>query len=346
MVLVPTINERSNIIASVHNGHGHFGQEATWSRLYQHYWWPTAYDEIKEFVKTCHECQIFANVPNKVALHGNVPVHHLFERFAIDYVGPFPETKSKNRYIILAVECYSRWPVTKAVKQADTNTTVNFMYNEIFTVFGPSRFLLSDNGLHFTGNEVEEFIKHIKVKHQYATPYHPQTNGMVESINGVIVKSLKKMAFEHKNDWDVLLPSVLYAYRTKAHSILKIYPYELVFGVEPLGVDKDVLQQYGRKIGFERLVLLQQRNGHQSFVVDYDESGFDEDSRNKEVSVGDKVLLLKHSRRNKLEPKYRKKLYTVLVKKANNVLILANDKGIRLKRAVNGSQVRKYHQRR
>ncbi|KAG1135450.1 hypothetical protein G6F37_012802 [Rhizopus arrhizus] len=168
---------------------------------------------------------------------------------------------------------------------------------------------------------------------------------MVEFINGVIVKSLKKIAYEHKEDWDVLLPSVLYAYRTKAHSILKLSPYELLFGVEPFDVDKDVLQQYGRRIGLERLAYLQQRNGLQNFMVDYDNENGITQAENTKINVGDKILLLKRNRKNKLDPKYRRKLYTVLVKKANNVLILANDKDIRLKRAVNGSQVRKYYHR-
>lgn len=74
---------------------------------------------------------------------------------------------------------------------------------------------------------------------------------MVESINGVIVKSLKKVVHERKLDWDVMLPAVLYACRTMAHSVLRISHYELLFGIEPLGEEKDVLQQYGRKIGFE-----------------------------------------------------------------------------------------------
>lgn len=245
----------------------------------------------------------------------------------------------------MAVECYSRWHIAKAAKKADSRTTVDFMYNELFTMCGASKFWLSDNGLHFTGNEVEEFTKHLRIKHQYTTPYHPQTNGMVESINGIIVKSLKKAAHEHKEDWGVLLLSVLYAYRTKAHSILKLPLYELLFGVEPLGVDNDVLQQYGRRIGFERLAYLQQRNGLQNFMVNYDIVSDITHAENTKINVGDKVLLLKHNRKNKLDPKYRRKLYTVLVKKANNVLILANDKGIRLKRAVNGFQVRKYYQR-
>ena len=57
------------------------------------------------------------------------------------------------------------------------------------------------------------------------------------------------------------------------------------------------------------------------------------------------MLMVKHNRKNKLEPNYRDKFYTVLVKKSNNAYILANEKDIRLKRAVNGSHIRKYYAR-
>lgn len=127
---------------------------------------------------------------------------------------------------------------------------------------------------------------------------------MVESINGVIVKSLKKVVHERKLDWDVMLPAVLYACRTMAHSVLKISHYELLFGIEPLGEEKGVLQQYGRKIGFERLTLLQQRNGHQQYQVIYVEKEM-EGNDDSVIKFRDKVLMVKHNRKNKLEPNYR-----------------------------------------
>ncbi|KAI8334552.1 hypothetical protein BD560DRAFT_428636 [Blakeslea trispora] len=120
-----------------------------------------------------------------------------------------------------------------------------------------------------------------------------------------------------------MLPSILYAYRTKAHSILKLSPYELLFGIEPLGK----IKMY-----------------YNNFMPDYNVS--DQVTPDvSEINIGDPVLMLKHNRRNKLEPKYRDRIYTVLAKKTNNVYILSNDKGIRLKRAVNGSQIRRYYAR-
>ncbi|KAI8327376.1 hypothetical protein BD560DRAFT_316973, partial [Blakeslea trispora] len=136
IVHVPRLRERAELITTMYDQHGHYGQDATWARLYKRYWWPTAYEDLRQYIKSCHACQVFSNVPNKMVLKGNIPTHHLFERFAIDYIGPFPTTISKNMYIILAVDCYSRWPIAKAVKPADSKTMVKFMYDELFTVHG------------------------------------------------------------------------------------------------------------------------------------------------------------------------------------------------------------------
>ncbi|EIE75604.1 hypothetical protein RO3G_00308 [Rhizopus delemar RA 99-880] len=208
-VKVPTIHERALLLKEVHDGHGHYGQDATWKRLYLQYWWPKAYEETKNYVKSCVPCQLFANLPENLPVVGKVPVNHLFERFGIDYIGPFPESRSGNKYIIMAIEYFTNWPVAKAVKKADSETTVKFLYEEIFCNFGPVEKILSDNGSHFTSKEVEEFAKYVNTRHQFSAPYKPSTNGKVEHVNNVIAKGIKKMVMNNKKNWNTLLPAML-----------------------------------------------------------------------------------------------------------------------------------------
>jgi hypothetical protein len=61
-VRVPKFDEREQFMKETHDGHGHFGINATWARLYWWYWRPTAYEDVKNYVATCPECQLFANV--------------------------------------------------------------------------------------------------------------------------------------------------------------------------------------------------------------------------------------------------------------------------------------------
>lgn len=106
-VLIPTFEERPAILNEVHEGHGHFGINASWARLYKEYWWPNCYCDLTNHIKTCRECQLFSNpVPNLAT--ERVPVHYLFEQFALDFVGPLPKTNKGNTHILVAIEAFSR----------------------------------------------------------------------------------------------------------------------------------------------------------------------------------------------------------------------------------------------
>lgn len=160
----------------------------------------------------------------------------------------------------MAVEYYTSWPIARAAKSADSDTIVKFLYEEIFTVFGPPMKLLSDNGLHFTSKEVEAFTKFVNVRHQFSAPYKPSPNGKVEKLNGTITRGIKKMVVNNPKKWDTLLPSMLYAYRTKIHKTLGISPYKALYGLAPRNYNADPLQELGNKLGLERLYLLMDKN--------------------------------------------------------------------------------------
>ncbi|KAG1277745.1 hypothetical protein G6F66_012218 [Rhizopus arrhizus] len=323
---VPPIKERIKILREVHDGHGHFGKDATWHVYIQ----VTGGQPLTTRQKTTFPLAI-----------STVPINQLFERFAVDYVGPLPKSADGNQYIIVAVEYYTRWPIARAVAQANSETTIKFLYEEIFTCFGPPTHILSDNGTHFVSQDVEAFIKFVNTHHQYATPYHPQTNGRVEQFNGTLVRGIKKMTATHPKIWDTYLHSILYAYRTKCHQSIGISPYELLYGIPPRSPNEDILQQIGRKMGFERSFFLQQRQ-----LADEDNSKEPEKQSNqvnsKQLPVGSEVLRLNQLKKHKLDYNYRNQVYTVLASLKNNVYILANRHGKRLKRAINGAHLRRF----
>ncbi|RXN15612.1 myosin-1 isoform X3 [Labeo rohita] len=64
------------------------------------------------------------------------------------------------------------------------------------------------------------------------SPYHPQTNGLVEKLNGTIQRSLTKMVGEKPSSWDQHLKATLFALRTKNQITTKYSPYYLMFGRE------------------------------------------------------------------------------------------------------------------
>jgi len=65
------------------------------------------------------------------------------------------------------------------------------------------------------------------------TAYHPQTDGMVEKFNGTLEKMLAINTNAEQNDWDLLIPFKLFAYRASTHSDTGYSPFQLMYGREP-----------------------------------------------------------------------------------------------------------------
>ena len=72
--------------------------------------------------------------------------------------------------------------------------------------------ILTDLGTNFTSRLLAELYSLLHVNALQTSPYHLQTDGMVERFNVTLKEMLRKSAQEDGKDWDKLLPYLLFAY--------------------------------------------------------------------------------------------------------------------------------------
>jgi len=70
------------------------------------------------------------------------------------------------------------------------------------------------------------------IKKTRTTPYHPQSDGMVERFNRALEAQLSKFADHNQKDWDLHIPFLLMAYRSAIHDTTGCSPVKLMMGRE------------------------------------------------------------------------------------------------------------------
>jgi hypothetical protein len=187
------------------------------------------FNDIRTYVKSCDECQKRGKNWRIEPLHP-IKVRQPFDRLGMDIVRPLPETKRGNKYIVVATEYLMKWPEARAIPNARASSVVSFFYKDIICHHGCPKEVLTDRGTHFVNEMLDSLCQELGVKHRLSTAYHLQTNRLVERFNRTLCEALAKYANENKNDWDVYLSSVLFAYRTKKHNTTRYKPFYLIYG--------------------------------------------------------------------------------------------------------------------
>lgn len=212
---------------------GHTGIKKTRDKLKLCYW-PHMGRDIEKFVKSCTTCQLnkTPRKPKYGFLHP-IPPNEIFERIHIDIIGPMHESEKHNRYIITAIDSFSRYAYARAVSEVKTSDVIEFMMEEIFTKHGCPSYLVSDNGTQFTSTQFQTYLKTLGINHNRTCEYHPQANGLDERLNGTLVRILKNYINPDQSDWDVKLQWAVFLYNTTNHSTTLTSPYTILYGVEP-----------------------------------------------------------------------------------------------------------------
>ena len=75
---------------------------------------------------------------------------------------------------------------------------------KMFTRVGIPREILTDQGSNFTSQLLAELYRLLHIRPIRTSPYHPQTDGLVERFNQTLKSMLRKVATQEGEAWDKL----------------------------------------------------------------------------------------------------------------------------------------------
>jgi len=76
----------------------------------------------------------------------SILVCELFYRVVMDTIRPLPETKSGNKYIVVAINHYSKWCEAKVVVDHGAKTIAKFLEDDVICRYKVPKFVLTNNG--------------------------------------------------------------------------------------------------------------------------------------------------------------------------------------------------------
>ena len=76
---------------------------------------------------------------------------------------------------------------------------------------------------------IEEMCKIFSIKKLQTMPYHPQTNGLAERLNQMIIQMIGKLEEDKKANWPSHLVEIAHAYNTTCSTDMGYSPHYLMF---------------------------------------------------------------------------------------------------------------------
>ena len=136
--------------------------------------------------------------PRRVPM-GHVEVLHRWDRVAMDLLDMSVTTSWGNRYV-LVMDCFARWTEACPLPDKTAQSVADAFFNQIVCRFGMPIVIHSDQGREFENIIMQELCILCGSHKTRTTPYHPESDGLVECFNRTLPMMLAMFASKNRED--------------------------------------------------------------------------------------------------------------------------------------------------
>ena len=169
----------------------------------------------------------------KASLHpimATAPLDHLHVDFTSIETTLEPSQSPRVTKILVFQEHFTKHLLAYVTLDQTTKTITIFLYQGYISIFGALASLLSDRGANFMSSVIDKMCSILGMKKLWTSPYHPQTNGLVERLHQLIMRMIGKLEEDKKADWPSHLAEIVHAYNATCSAVTGYSPHYLMFG--------------------------------------------------------------------------------------------------------------------
>ncbi len=118
----------------------------------------------------------------------------------------------------MVIDHFTKFAQAVPYVELHSEETCQILLDHWVEPYGAPLAIQSDNGPQFASELTTERMKHLDILQIHSSPYHPQTNGLLERQNRALILLLRTVCSRSQGDWVALLVSAMSAYNSTRHS--------------------------------------------------------------------------------------------------------------------------------
>ena len=228
--LVLPLEYHETVLCMQHDDYVHQGLDRTLAFVRERFYWNMMNHDATEYVTNCHWCHVAKGHytgpdTQQRSLVANNPLNLL----CIDFLKVDPSRDGKENILVLT-DAYTKFSQAFLTNNQKAITIAKVLVEKWFYVYGILAHIHSDKGCSFENAIISQLYSMYNIKQSMTMPYNPHGNSICKRFNCTLLGLLQSLPNEQKSCWPLHVPSLVFAYNAKPHSVTGYQPYELMFG--------------------------------------------------------------------------------------------------------------------
>ena len=204
---------------------------ATHAKVAEHFYWRGMAEDVRTYVQSCITCQQSKPQHTSKFKQGLMPTQHMWQRLHADHTAIGTTSEEGYEYLFNVVEARSGFAWLFPTKTKSSDEAAKCLLQVVLETGVMPEQLVTDNAKELIGAMVRSVCQAFDVQQVNTSAYHPQSNGIVENLNGRAKRALARCTGPQEQ-WAKWVPLVQYALRTTPREETGLTPFFCVYGRE------------------------------------------------------------------------------------------------------------------